>query len=167
MIKKQKGFTIIEVLIVLAIIGILAVLILANLRTAKDKALLIKAKDGFSTISKALFMYVQKNGMPEELVNGKPPGIDEFFGARRWPDGPWSGSFYLIDYWTDPDTGDDIIQLSLRFCYPDEPNTCTFPRPDWAEDFDEYSSIYYCLTGSCRAHIDKPISHPGLCVNCQ
>jgi hypothetical protein len=27
--------------------------------------------------------------------------------------------------------------------------------------------VYYCIEGACRSHINRPINHPGYCINCQ
>ena len=96
-----------------------------------------------------------------------PPGIEEFLGPGEWPDAPWPGSVYDWEAWEDPETGDEIHQISIRFCPLGQAENCHFPNQDWAEDFDYYSSVYFCLEGVCRSHINRPVDHPGYCVNCE
>lgn len=70
-IKNKKAFTLIELLIVIAIIGILASLIIANLSTARARARDAQRKAHFSQLQSALEMYFDKNGQyPAAINNG-------------------------------------------------------------------------------------------------
>lgn len=51
--RKQEGFTIVELLIVVIIIGILSVLVIPNLNKSKDRAKSAKAKGDIDTFIKA------------------------------------------------------------------------------------------------------------------
>ncbi len=62
MAKKQDFFTLIELLIVVAIIGILAALIIVSVTTAAAKARDIKRQEDLKNIQKALTMYYTTNG---------------------------------------------------------------------------------------------------------
>jgi hypothetical protein len=58
------------------------------------------------------------------------------------------------------------LQISIRFCPVGQPSQCVFPQQSWAANFDINSSVYYCVEGACRAHVNQPANHPGYCVNC-
>ncbi len=54
--KSAKGFTIIEILVVIAIIGILSSVVLANLRTAKEKARIAIAHADLKSIATGIVL---------------------------------------------------------------------------------------------------------------
>lgn len=57
MIRFKKGFTLIEILIVVAVIGILATIITINIVGAQEKAKVSKAVTQVDTVKKAVKMY--------------------------------------------------------------------------------------------------------------
>jgi type II secretion system protein G len=163
---KNKGFTLIELLVVISIIGLLAAVLLTALVSAKDAAYLNRTKVEFRSIETALEMYRMdhNNQYPDDVARDTmPTGLSAYIGAN-WPKGPWPGSYYDWDNWN---IGGPIYQISLRFC-PAGGNlaTCHFPKEPWASSFGVDSSVYYCITGACRAHESEPIDYPGYCANC-
>jgi prepilin-type N-terminal cleavage/methylation domain-containing protein len=76
--KAQKGFTIIELLIVIAIIAILALLVLNNFQGAQAKARDQQRTTDINNIhSKLEEFYNENNFYPETIVASELPGIDE------------------------------------------------------------------------------------------
>lgn len=82
-LRKQSGFTIIELLIVIAIIGILATLVLTNFQGAQAKGRDTVRQNDINAMYQKLEEYYNENGgYPNEAVtiaNAKTlfPGIDE------------------------------------------------------------------------------------------
>jgi general secretion pathway protein G len=60
-LKLQKGFTLIELMVVVVILAILAVFVVPNLMDRPDEARLVKAKQDISAVSSALKLYKLDN----------------------------------------------------------------------------------------------------------
>ena len=171
-LKRSEAFTVVEILIVITVLGILATLVYTNVYLARDKAYEARSQTEFQTMVNALKLYVAKNNVyPADASRDVPPGIQEFVSPTgtgdNWPDAPWPDSVYDYEAWNIDTSNSDTetYQISIRFCAADGTN-CKFPKEDWAAAFDEKSAYYYCLKGYCRAHSDRPYTHPGYCVNC-
>jgi type II secretion system protein G len=123
-IKKQGGFTLLELLIVIVIIGILALLIIPNITSAPKKARDTKRKTDITTVRKGLEEYfVNNNVYPNALTDlqtGSAPII------KTIPTDPKNGnpSYYAYTYTpantnttytlsacleNDQDNGDNVI----------------------------------------------------------
>lgn len=59
--RTARGFTLIEILVVVTIIGILAVLIVPKVMSRPDEARVVAARQGISAIQQALRMYKMDN----------------------------------------------------------------------------------------------------------
>ena len=90
-LRKESGFTIIELLIVIAIIGILATLVLTNFQGAQAKGRDTVRKNDINSLYQKLEEYYNENGsyINEEITVDNAstlfPGIDE--GAVTDEDG--------------------------------------------------------------------------------
>jgi prepilin-type N-terminal cleavage/methylation domain-containing protein len=168
---RRGGFTLVELLIVIFVIGILLALVITNLAGSKEKAYMARANVEFATFANAINLYADKyNDYPADVSRGLPPGIEEFIAKndqnQSWPDAPWPGSVYDYDRWDNLD-GADTLQISIRFCPVGGPlSACHFPDEPWAKNFGIDSAVYYCIKGNCRAHVSEPATYPGYCVNC-
>ena len=117
---KQRGFTLIEIMVVVVIIGLLATLVLPRVLGRQDQAMIAKAKVDIQAISSALKLYKLDNfnypstsqGL-EALVKqpgGDPPAKNWKKGGyvERLPADPWGNPYqYLspgekmeIDLWS-------------------------------------------------------------------
>ena len=169
-LAHTKGFGLIELLIVIAIIGSLASVVVNQTTKARENAYFVRSKKEFNTLNEALQMYIADNGntYPADVSRGLPPGLERYLPGGDWPAAPWPDSVYDWDVWTDPDDGPRIVQISIRFCPAGSTSTstCRFPREQWAANFGVNSAVYYCLQGACRSHISEPITYPYKCMNC-
>lgn len=68
---RTKGFTLVELLVVMAIIGILAVISLANFRTSQIKARDAERKNDLRQIANALEAYMSDHGSYPAAVSGR------------------------------------------------------------------------------------------------
>ena len=103
--KIQKGFTLLEVLVVLVIIGLLVAIVAPNVLDNQDKAMVQKAKADLSSLEQALEMYrldnftypatnqgldalVKKPSVAPEPRNYRADGY-----IRRLPTDPWGNAY--------------------------------------------------------------------------
>ncbi len=93
--SRQRGFTLIEIMVVIVILGILASLVVPAIMDRPDRARIVRAKQDVRTISNALQMYRLDNfdypGTLEELATGGSKYLE------RVPKDPW-GRPYNYSY---------------------------------------------------------------------
>jgi len=127
--RRQRGFTLVEILVVVMIIGLMATLVAKNLFGVDDDARLQKVKYDISTIDEAILMYkTRKMSFPEEmqeLVTEDENGWSAL-SLREVPKDPYEseyklekndrGKLIVICFGPDkqPDTEDDITSDNYR-----------------------------------------------------
>ena len=164
--KLRSGFTLIELIMTVAIVGVLSTFIYGRIGGVLLQTQEVRAHVELEAIANAALLYfIDNNEFPPDEEYNIPTGFNEYLSSHDWPQGPWPGSVYDWDTYTGSN-GKEVFQVSIRFCQVDTPEECVFPLEEWAENFDEYSSMYFCIEGICRAHEDMPNDHPGYCVNC-
>ncbi|MGM0482709.1 MAG: type II secretion system protein [Patescibacteria group bacterium] len=165
----KKGFTLIEILAVIAIIGILASVLLVALDKAMKKTHMSVAISESNQMNTSLMLYkIDNKSYPEDANRGKcPDGMEGYMDEDIWKSGPWPGSSYDWDHWDNPiySPHEEIHQVSIRFCDISGGN-CNFPNEDWAVNFDSRSAVFWCIEGPCRSHNKEELDHPGYCLNC-
>lgn len=164
-----QGFTIVELLIVVVIIGILAALVIMAYNGVTQKAYYNRSQDELSSLAKAVQIFQSDKGRyPNDVTRGIPAEITPYINGSvdSWPNAPWPDSVYDYDYFVGSD-GREVSQLSIRFCPASGTvDDCHFPNETWANGFGVDSSAYWCITGKCRAHPSQAESYPGYCINC-
>ena len=106
--QRQRGFTLLEIMVVIVILGILASLVVPNLMGNKEQADRQKAVSDIVALENALDMYkLDNNRYPtteqglEALVT-KPQGEPEPRNyksdgyIKRLPQDPWGGAYQLM-----------------------------------------------------------------------
>ncbi len=98
--KKSSGFTLIEVMVVVVILGILAALIVPKIMSRPEQARIVKVKQDLLAIQSALDLY--------KLDNGIYPSTDQGLDAlvKKPTSAPipqnWKSEGYLQQLPTDP-----------------------------------------------------------------
>ena len=125
--KKEEGFTLVEVMVTLVIIGLLTTFVVINVLPAQDRALEQKAKGDIRILEQALELYrLDLFDYPEqsaglEALRTRPSGVDEARYRRGGyikllPDDPWgrpyvyrypgeNGVFDILSYGSDGEPG--------------------------------------------------------------
>jgi len=88
--NKNKGFTLIEIMVVVVILGILAALVVPKIMSRPDEARILKVRQDLRTIEAALKLYKLDNYVYPSTDQGlealvtKPTGLPE---PRQWKEG--------------------------------------------------------------------------------
>ena len=137
--NKQKGFTLLEVMVVIVILGILASMVVPNLMGNKDKADQQKAISDIVALENALDLYRLDNSIYPTTEQGldalvqkpnsspEPRNYREDGYVKRLPQDPWRNDYLLLSpgengkldiFSTGPDgqagTDDDIGNWNLQ-----------------------------------------------------
>ncbi|MBA53140.1 MAG: type II secretion system protein GspG [Pseudomonadales bacterium] len=86
-ISAQKGFTLIEVMIVVAILGVLATLVVVNISGSQDTANVNATKSNLQAVSQALDLYKLDNYRYPTTDQGLQALVEKPDNARNWPNG--------------------------------------------------------------------------------
>ncbi|MDB2439081.1 type II secretion system major pseudopilin GspG [Hellea sp.] len=124
--KKEEGFTLVEVMVTLVIIGLLTTFVVINVLPAQDKALVQKAKGDIRILEQAMEMYrLDMFDYPEQdagldALKELPSGADQARYRKGGyikllPDDPW-GRPYVYRY-----PGDNGVYDILSYGSDGEP----------------------------------------------
>lgn len=87
--RRERGFTLVEMMVVIVIIGLLATIVIINVMPAADRAAVTKARADISTLEQGIELY--------RLENMRYPTSEEGLQAlvsgnhiRRLPNDPWN-----------------------------------------------------------------------------
>ena len=158
---KQNGFTLIEILIVTAIVGILGTLVVIAVNPAQfqTRSRYAKAKVELEEIAKAARLYGDEHGSyPPDVVRNIPSQFEPYFSytSGSWPSGPFPNSVYDWDKWENQtcwqgSTG--TIQITLRQIS----DLNVTPGAEW--------TMFYVMKGTAVPHCSTTTTQ-GECINC-
>ncbi|CPR19682.1 type II secretion system major pseudopilin GspG [Brenneria goodwinii] len=136
--QRQRGFTLLEIMVVIVILGVLASLVVPNLMGNKEKADRQKAISDLVALESALDMYRLDNHRYPSTEQGltalvtksdvapEPRNYPQDGYIRRLPKDPWGGDYQLLNpgqhgqldvfsFGPDgmPDTDDDLGNWNL------------------------------------------------------
>ncbi|CEP66034.1 Type II secretion system protein G [Moorella glycerini] len=110
MLHDRKGFTLIELMVVVVIIGILAAIAVPQFMGQSDKAKISKAKADLKTIGSAIELYYTDNGaLPPEGSNNTLDANALQNYLKTIPQDPWGGNYYY-----DKDTNYGHVGFTLK-----------------------------------------------------
>ncbi|MDN2664457.1 type II secretion system major pseudopilin GspG [Psychromonas sp. 14N.309.X.WAT.B.A12] len=104
---QQKGFTLLEIMVVIVILGVLAAMVVPNLIGNKDKADIQKVKSDIVALENALDMYKLDNSVypttdqglealvSEPSISPTPRNYREDGYIKRLPQDPWGNDYVL------------------------------------------------------------------------
>jgi general secretion pathway protein G len=105
--RPAGGFTLIEIMVVVVILGILAAILVPNLTGKPDEARVVKAQQDIRQIESALQMYKLDNFYYPSTQQGLDALVSKPSGdppARNWkgyitrlPKDPWGGSYQYLN----------------------------------------------------------------------
>jgi general secretion pathway protein G len=99
---RSKGFTLIEVMVVVAILGILAAIVMTNVVGKDDQARVTAAKTGLAQISNALEMYKLDNHRYPSTDEGLDALVTQKPSAKNFPNGGYLKGGMPKDPWGNP-----------------------------------------------------------------
>lgn len=103
--RTQSGFTLLEIMVVVAIIGLLAAMIVPNVIGQGEQAKVDIAKTNMSRVVQQLDMYKFNNGTYPSTEEGIHALVERSASARKWPEGgylpsvpedPWGNEYIYI-----------------------------------------------------------------------
>lgn len=106
--NKQSGFSLLELMVVIVILGILATMVIPNVFSNRDKAERQKVVSDLTALENAMEMYRLENGryptteqglealVEESQLDPKPRSFPEGGYIRRLPADPWGNPYQLL-----------------------------------------------------------------------
>jgi general secretion pathway protein G len=90
--KSEEGFTLVELMVVIVIIGLLATVVVINVMPAQDTARMRKAQADIATLEQGVEMYRLNRMNYPGSGDGLQALVTEGF-IKRLPDDPWGNPY--------------------------------------------------------------------------
>ncbi|MDA0989874.1 MAG: prepilin-type N-terminal cleavage/methylation domain-containing protein [Verrucomicrobia bacterium] len=101
--RKNQGFTLVEISIAVAIIGLLAVMSIPAFQKARLKSQITKIANDFRVFGDAFNLYALQTGSyPVDTHLVLPPGMEEYIKPTQWSVEIWGGNYN----WEGPSWGE-------------------------------------------------------------
>ncbi len=92
--RNEKGFTLVEMMVVIVIIGLLATVVIINVMPATERAAQTRVKADLDTLSSALDMYKLENMRYPTSSEGLNALVPNY--VRRLPNDPWNSPYVYV-----------------------------------------------------------------------
>lgn len=102
MMKKQSGFTLIEVMVVVVILGILAAIVMTNVVGKDDQARVTTTKASLASVANALESYKLDNHKYPTMDEGLEALVTKPASAKNYPNGGYLRGDLPKDSWGNP-----------------------------------------------------------------
>ncbi len=107
--EGESGFTLVELMVVIVILGLLTTLVVINVMPSQDLAMRKKAEADIATIGQALEMYRVSNMTYPTGAQGLAVLAGQSGTIRRLPDDPWGRPYQYAN--PGPNGGVDVFSL--------------------------------------------------------
>jgi general secretion pathway protein G len=91
--RAEEGFTLVELMVVIVIIGLLATVVIINVLPATDKAAVTKAKADVATLEQGLEMFRLNRLRYPNGAEGLQAVVAEGY-VKRLPKDPWGNAYH-------------------------------------------------------------------------
>lgn len=108
--NKQKGFSLIELLVVIGIIGMMASLILVGVSKARSQAKNARIAQDINRLNTAMELYYSKNGQYPTTVGNYQPLIAAGYDLSTYPN-------FIQNLVTDRDINEPVKTISYTYLY--------------------------------------------------
>ncbi|HEX8064565.1 MAG TPA: type II secretion system major pseudopilin GspG, partial [Allosphingosinicella sp.] len=93
--RNEKGFTLVELMVVIVIIGLLATVVIINVLPATDKAAITKAKADVATLEQGVEMFRLNKLRYPNGSEGLQAVVAERY-VKRLPKDPWGNAYHYV-----------------------------------------------------------------------
>ena len=148
MVKKQKGFTLVELVIVIAVVAILAVVLIPTFASLIKRANISADQQTVTNMNTVLSTDEAMNGRPDDLVGGVYNVLLD--AGFRMPLKPTSSGHEF--YWIPADNRIVLVEMK-----GDAPSKITYPE-QFVTKYSALPAVWYSLSGENKVSSASELS---------
>ena len=92
--RREEGFTLVEMMVVIVIIGLLATIVIVNVMPATERAAQARVKADLGTLEQGIEMYRLENLRYPTSQEGLNALVPKYI--KRLPNDPWNGPYVYV-----------------------------------------------------------------------